>query len=68
MKYFKCNICGMLKNKKNIFTCQRCNKKVCLSCYLFTTNVCIDCDTLIYAENYKEKIKMYENGKIKITA
>ena len=53
----RCEKCGEIK--KSIFKCGRCNKKVCLNCFDFITNMCVDCDVIIYNIQYKKKIESY---------
>ncbi len=37
----------------------RCDKIVCLDCYVFTNCMCVNCDVQAYNERYAEKIDKY---------
>jgi hypothetical protein len=58
----KCKSCG--KIKKQTFTCKRCSKKVCLNCFDFVKNQCVDCDVLEYNEKYISEINIYELDRL----
>lgn len=62
----KCKVCGRMF--KFLVSCDRCGKDVCLFCYEVRTGLCGDCETLVYNEKYRNKIKEYEKANIIVNA
>jgi len=60
----KCYNCGMMK--KITFNCSECGKRVCLNCFNFLINKCMNCEVEDFNEKYKEKIRKYEENEMLI--
>jgi hypothetical protein len=54
----RCNICGI--QKKIIFRCNECGRRVCLNCFAVSQGMCLDCCVDVFNMQYSEKIKSYE--------
>ena len=60
MKNKKCENCGIVRKTSHVFKCSKCFKYVCLDCYDFVKQNCVNCDIALYNENYKESINKYK--------
>lgn len=53
----KCYNCGQIK--KTTFNCKLCKRVVCLSCFDFVTDRCVNCDVEVYNKDYEKNINAY---------
>ena len=59
MKTKKCDNCGSIRKTSHVFKCSKCFKQVCLDCFDFVKQNCVNCDIALYNEDYKQNIANY---------